>query len=91
MTYNYEDGQGGDLNPAEEEVDGMAQGAGKEAEEVRSVRAPAVPILPSTEEVLNIENLWNKRVRTRDYENNLQRLSSKASKIAAIVDSETEF
>ena len=53
MTYTHEDGQGGDLNPAEEEVDGMAQGAGKEAEEVRSVRAPAVPILPSREEVLN--------------------------------------
>ena len=41
--------QGGDLNPAEEEDREEAQGT----EEARKVRAPAVPILPSREEVLD--------------------------------------
>merc|ERR1711884_340109 len=49
MQNQDEGREGGDLNPAEDEEEEAAQGS----EEVRKVRAPAVPILPSREEVLD--------------------------------------
>ena len=48
-----EEGQSGDLEPTEEVEEGMAQGGSEEAEEVRQVRAPPIPVLPSREEVQN--------------------------------------
>ena len=49
MKQSIGNEQGGDLNPAEEEDRDEAQGS----EEARKVKSPAVPILPSRQEVLD--------------------------------------